>query len=448
MTGSTSLIPSSTSSASSSTSTASAGRLIVCENVNGNDTIGETGGLSGIINQACELAALAVISLLALATTTSTTTAHTSTATPVTTSPPDMTGYAPIISASASTTRSVAAVATGSSATSIVQSQSTASSATGSSGTTSTSSRQSSKMLYCLIIAGLSLATVIALFWIWRRYKTLETYCDHVDCTHSRWRKKYDKIFRRVPVKKMVEVDTEKGSIGDSTVAIVPINQRGLETENDAGIEAAAVAAAAAAAAATTRRQRFEEMMGNRASRRASRKTIVAELEGDLGAGAEEPLPVVPMPIDFESRDTVPDLDAARRKTIVGQGQQGMVVKGRDAAIIVRVGKQGSIGHGSNSSRVVSESDLPLIPVHRMSDDEDIGHILSILYVKGENDDDDEDNKMNSKAVETKMDQKTEDARIREMRKKKLRHKRNQLSIQIPTRGQGGPEVCDPRTAP
>lgn len=245
----------------------------------------------------------------------------------------------------------------------------------------------------------------------------------------------------------MVESDAEKGS-AVSPILVTSVISREVETDREVEIEAAAAIAAAA-----TRRQRFEEMMGNRTSRRASQKTIMAELEGDLGFGAENSMavpPMPPIPLDYESRDTVPDLSASKRKTMVGQGQQVTLVKGRDAAVIVRVGgKQGGPNHTSSSSRVISEQDLPPIPVHRTSDDEDTNYILSILYVKGDNDHGDQDDARRvRKEDEEEAHENEEAARIRDVRRNKLRHKRSQLSIQIPTKEAVDIAGKDLRTAP
>lgn len=415
----------------------------MCESDDGDLSEGETGGLGGIVDQACELAALAVISLL-VAVATNTITTKTSTTVLATTSPPVMTDYvAQIAITSALTTSQISGVASSSPT---LTSQATASVLASNSGTVS--SRQNMKMVYCLVIAGLTLATVIALFWIWRRYRSKENYCDHLDCNHSKWRKKCDWLLTPVPVKNMVELDAEKES-ALSPIVVTSVISREVENNREAEIETAAAIAAGAA-----RRQRFEEMMGNRASRRASQKTIVAELEGDLGVGAKDLTAMPPMPsvpADYESRDTVPNLGALKRKTMVGQGQQVTVVKGRDAAVIVRVGgKQNSPNHTSSSSRVVSEQDLPPIPVHRTSDDEDTNYILSVLYVEGDNNRNGEDDARQERRgdEEEENDHKQEVTRIRDVRRMKLRHKGNHLSIQIPTKEAVDSAGKDPRTAP
>jgi len=331
MTGPSSAIPSTSStpvSSSVASTTTSSGRLIVCTSDDGDAIEGETGGLGGIVNQACELAALAVISILAMAATITTTATRTSSIIQLTTTPPAVTGYAAqIITTSASSLSSTATGTARLSSTSSITSQSAIGTSTASSS--ATSSHQNSKMVYCLVIAGLTLATVIALFWIWRRYRSVKNYCDHFDCDHPEWRKKFDRILRPVPMKKLVEPDSEKGPIITPIEAAPPapfisVPTRTFESEREAEAEAMAIAASMAAA---TRRQRFEEAMGKRASRRssrASRKTILAELEGDLGVGGEDIIPIPPMPpvpVDTESRDLLSDL-ASRRKTMVGQGQQ------------------------------------------------------------------------------------------------------------------------------
>ncbi len=243
----------------------------------------------------------------------------------------------------------------------------------------------------------------------------------------------------------------KSGPESDAEKCIVPNSPMGSRVmDSDRGAEAAAA-----------RRQRFEEELRKRERRRKSTKTILAELEGDLGGSAGPALP--PMPIDTESRDQVPEL-AIKRETVVGQGQQVTVVKGRDAAVIVAVRKGAGGGHSSTSSRVISERDLPPIPIHRTEDeDEDAPAppVLQILYVKGENDDDEDEierrpsqpNPNDEAAALSPIGKnhkaglwfkKGEDKRIREERKQRLRHKRSQLSIQRKELGSAGKDPISP----
>jgi hypothetical protein len=303
-------------------------------------------------------------------------------------------------------------------------------------------------MVEMLIIAGITLATVIILFWIWRRYRSVGKYCDHVDCGHSQMRRKWDSMMGRIPgmQKLRPESDAEK-----CVVPNTPMGPRVMDSEREAE-------------AAAARRQRFEEELRRRESRRKSTKTILAELEGDLGMTSEQALPPMPpMPIDTESRDQVPEL-AIKRETMVGQGQQVTVVKGRDAAVIVAVRKGTGAGHSAASSRVISERDLPPIPVHRTSDDDEDAPkpaILQILYVKGENDDDENEfdrsisqPKPNDKAAVVSPVNKSpeaglgfkkgDDRQIREERKERLRHKRSQRSLHRKKLGSAGKDPISP----
>ncbi len=348
--------------------TASAERSIICEDSNGSYDEGETGGGGGIVDSACESAALSIISVLATAT--RTIAIQTATATS-TTSPPVVSDYAAnFAAATPNPSPSPTSLSGTSTPTSTVIGLTSAS--------TSSSAKQSPEMVEVLIIIGLTIGAVILLFWIWRRYASVSEYCPHIDCNHSKARKNWDGMMRRIKIMAIMaargpghrEIDAEKG-----LQPVTPITSNSIESEREAEI-------------AATRRQIFEEAMRKRESRRASKRTILAELEGDFSLSESSAAPPMPTEIDLESRDHVPELQI-KRKTMVGQGQSGVVVRGRDAAVIVAVGKK---GHGASSSRVISERDLPPIPFNRTSDeDQTSSPILSILYVKGEFDDDDDD---------------------------------------------------------
>lgn len=228
-----------------------------------------------------------------------------------------------------------------------------------------------------------------------------------------------------------VESYAEKGSLSGASIqrtvsediAISPVSSRRIidpktferECEQEAEAEAAAVLATLASKAAAVRRQRFEEAMGNRACRR----TIVAELEGDLGVGVEP----IPMPVDLEKeerRDRVSDLGMPRKSMlVVGQGQQITMVKGRDAAVIVRVTSVRK-GHVLNSSRVLDQKDLPLLAmsVARVEDAES-----SVNSVSHQGDEE-----IFGAVKSDESEEAMKEKRLRDTRKKKLRHRRNKLS--------------------
>lgn len=177
-----------------------------------------------------------------------------------------------------------------------------------------------------------------------------------------------------------VESDLEKGSVSElnvqhtasSDIQISPVSSRRIidpktfeqQNERDVEEEAAVMSATLASKIIAAQRQRFEEAMG----KRASRKTLVAELEGDsygVGKSGEKSgtfsMPSRPLEVEKGGRPSALNVYRHSNVAVVGTAQQFTVVKGKDNAVIVRVGSVRR-GHLLNSSRELSQRELPLLP--------------------------------------------------------------------------------------
>jgi translation elongation factor P/translation initiation factor 5A len=130
-------------------------------------------------------------------------------------------------------------------------------------------------------------------------------------------------------------------------------------------------------------RRRFEDEYRRRRASRASQRsqrTVLAELEGDLGPYGLECEDVVP-PLPFASLHTIISGEeeeayesilqtrnktfVVRRKTMVGEGKTGVFVKGKMAATIVAVRSKPvpSSASGVTKVRIEEESDLDFCAV-------------------------------------------------------------------------------------
>ena len=97
---------------------------------------------------------------------------------------------------------------------------------------------------------------------------------------------------------------------------------------------------------------------------RRSRRTILAELEGDTADADTMPVPTP----DFEHQMLfpvpvpVPAPACPTRAVVVGRGEQGTVVRGREAAVIVAVGRRKRNDSGASATIQVSEDLLHIPP--------------------------------------------------------------------------------------
>ncbi|CZR52211.1 uncharacterized protein PAC_02088 [Phialocephala subalpina] len=429
MTGSSTLLPSTPSPPAStqpstftfpsttirSLVTATPGRSVSCISPSGDKSTGETGGSGGIVNQECESAALSAFALLATQTRT-----LTAGAAPLVTSPPAFPQFAALL-----------AEATISSSSSISSTSTTSSSAPTSTSndnglgpeitTPSTSSSETAKMAYVLIITGITLATVVLLFWIWTRYRRNRqpppsslplpspgpecppSKCLHMhdECECSRLRRMYDGVVKEFNILRLGSLsirsnasnaDSSEAEKGLANLAARP----GTSGSRSGLMSSGASGSPTLGRENNERRRRFEDEYRKRRASRASQKsqrTVLAELEGDLGPYANELEDVVPpMPTEravfalFSSGligngegeeeryegviRTRNKTFAVRRKTVVGEGKSGVVVKGKLAANIVAVRRKAVPGSGSGVMKGTieegSELDFPAVTEGQM----------------------------------------------------------------------------------
>lgn len=352
MTGDTSLIPNvPTATPTTSTlvvegttipviETTPPGRMIICASAD-DDTqeIGETGGYGPVLNKYCELEALAYLEVLVTQTRT-----VTAVAAPIVTTPPAFAAFSYLLAPFTPST-SIPGTQPSSTASGAQPTSTSNNTNTGTSNTT-TSSSQNAKMVEMLIIAGISLATVIILFFIWMKYGRRHYPhggCEHHDCACSGMKKMWDNMSRPILYGK-VELDTEKGGL-----VTVWRKARGSEEsqqsrELDSNLETRELESRVGRSELNGRGGNYEAEPESRrtvvrsataTSDRRSRRTIVAELEGDTGADAME----MPTP-DFEHQMECPVPAIGNRAVVVGKCEQGMVVRGREAAVIVAVSKR------------------------------------------------------------------------------------------------------------
>jgi len=308
--------------------TTSPGRQITCQG----GTEGEVGGYGGVENLPCEYAALDVLSVLQTQTRSSA-----GVAAPLVTTPPAVSAFAAQIAVTATTTLSLMS-GTGGALTSASSSQPTnTTSISSASESSSTSSSPSAKSIHMLIIAGISLATVVLLFWIWARYRRRQEPrggCDHrhPECECSRMKKMWDLMsFARLEGKAELDVGAEKG--GGSS----------FESMRSAGLEVVENRKTILAEAGGEERKTtpIEPQLRERTAQATEAERISRrfELEGSTGMSAH--LMELPphIPIEPPTPPPIPLPVGTQVPVLVGRGKQGLVIKGRDAAIIVAVKK-------------------------------------------------------------------------------------------------------------
>jgi hypothetical protein len=99
-----------------------------------------------------------------------------------------------------------------------------------------------------------------------------------------------------------------------------------------------------------------------RAGDRRSRRTILAELEGDFRQ-ANLMLDKMPSPdSDRQMKPPLPVPALDKRAIVVGKGEQGTIVRGKDAAFIVEVGKKRLRSDSGATATIQQSEDLQHIP--------------------------------------------------------------------------------------
>jgi hypothetical protein len=379
MTGDTSLIPYATAATPTTSSwvvggttipviqTTPPGRMIMCSSPNDDvQEIGETGGYGPVLDKNCELEALAYLEVLV--TQTRTVTALTA---PVVTTPPAFAAFSDLLAPFTPSTSVSGSLP--SSTASGGQPTSTSNNTNAGAANSPASTAQNAKMVEMLIIAGISLATLIILFFIWMKYgrrRYPHGGCEHHDCACSGMKKMWDNMSRPILYGK-VELDTEKGGL-----VTVWRKERGSEEtqasrELDSSVEARELESREEARELNRREREVEvEAEANRrttvperrvtaTSNRRSRRTIVAELEGDTGGADPMEMPTPDFAQQMKSPVPVPAI--GKRAVVVGKCEQGMVVRGREAAVIVAVSKRKRSDSGATAT-IQQSGDLLHIP--------------------------------------------------------------------------------------
>jgi len=310
-------------------------------------------------NSGCELKALAYFSVLVTQTRT-----VTAVNAPVITTPPAFSAYAALLASFNPSTTSVSAgqpsaAASGPQATSMNTNNSTNDGI----ASTGTNNSQNAKMVEMLIIAGITLATVIILFSIWIKYgrrRYPHGGCEHHGCGCSGMKKMWDYMSRPILYGK-VELDAEKGSLVTVWRKKREIEGSGeLNGSRERGELEGSEGRGSEIEVDGPERRTFVPERGAAGDRR-SRRTILAELEGD--SGAADPMPEnIPAP-EFEEQIKwpVPVQALEKRAVVVGRGEQGMVVRGKDAAVIVAIGKRARSGSAATAT-IQRSRDLLHIP--------------------------------------------------------------------------------------
>lgn len=354
------------------TQTASPGRMITCNSAdNSVQEVGETGGYGPVLDEGCELEALGYFNMLV--TQTRTVTANLA---PTVTYPPAFAAFSDLLAPSAPTTS-----VSGTSTSTTVSGQTPTSTDTNTSTTAGVSSKTASnaqvgKMAEMLIITGITLAAAIILFFIWMKYgrrRYPHGGCEHHRCGCSGMKKMWDNMSRPLLYGK-IERDAEKGGLvtvwrkgrESGETQGCPVS-RGLRTELESSDESRRVSRrnreSEVAIEEPTRavvRERGETLRWDRRSRR----TILAELEGDTADADTMPVPTP----DFEHQMLfpvsvpVPAPACPTRAVVVGRGEQGTVVRGREAAVIVAVGRRKRNDSGASATIQVSEDLLHIPP--------------------------------------------------------------------------------------
>lgn len=347
------------------TQAASPGRMIICTSSDGAvQEIGETGGYGPILDKNCELEALNY--LRALVTQTRTVTAISA---PVITTPPAFAAFsdllAPLTPSTSVSSHQPSATVSGQNPTS-TNNNTNAGVASITSG-----NAQNAKMVEMLIIAGITLATVIILFFISMKYgrkRYPRGGCEHHDCDCSGMKKMWHNLSRPILYGK-VELDTEKGGL-----VTVWRKERGIEEiqgsmELDANRERGELESRESSGELSGRASEPEVENPRRAvvteakapsrSSRRSGRIIVAELEGDTVAA--DPMEMRTPDFEPQMMCPVPVPAIGKRAVVVGKCEQGMVVRGREAAVIVAVSKRGRSDSGATAT-IQRSGDLLHIP--------------------------------------------------------------------------------------
>ncbi|KAE9380523.1 hypothetical protein N431DRAFT_459453 [Stipitochalara longipes BDJ] len=345
------------------TETASPGRMIMCSSSDDSvQEIGETGGNGPVMDKNCELEALNYLEVLATQVRT-----VTAVQAPVITSPPAFAAFsdllAPFTASTSDSTSQLSATMSG-------QTPLSTGNNTGAAATNTTD--ENAKMVEMLIIAGITLATVIILFFIWMKYgrrRYAHGGCEHHGCGCSGMKKMWDNMSRPILYGK-VELDTEKGGLvtvwreereseeGQASRELDSGGER-RELESIEGNRELGAREAEPEVAAEQQRRTVAERRATSRSDRRSRRTIVAELEGDTGASDATEMPTP----NFERQmmNPVPIPPIGKRAVVVGKCEQGLVVRGREAAVIVAVGKRKRCDSGATAT-IQQSGDLLHIP--------------------------------------------------------------------------------------
>ncbi|PMD35521.1 hypothetical protein L207DRAFT_587822 [Hyaloscypha variabilis F] len=346
------------------TETASPGRMIMCSSSDGSvQEIGETGGNGPVLDRNCEVEALNYLEVLV--TQVRTVTAFQA---PIVTTPPAFAAFSTLLAAftpsSSESSSSPSATASGQSPTSTSSNTNIAA--------TNTTNAQNPKMVEMLIFGGITLATVIILFFIWMKYgrrRYAHGGCEHRGCDCSGMTKMWDNVSRPILYGK-VKLDTEKGGLvtvwrkereSEESQGSRELDSSGVRRElesSEGNSELSARATETEAAAERPRRSIAPERRATSTSDRRSRRTILAELEGDTGVDTPE----LPTP-DFKRQmiDPIPVPQIDKRAVVVGKCEQGMVVRGREAAVIVAVSKRKRSDSGATAT-IQQSGDLLHIP--------------------------------------------------------------------------------------
>jgi hypothetical protein len=337
----------------------------MCSSSNGAvQEVGETGGYGPVLDKNCELQALNYLQVLVTQIRT-----VTAVSAPIVTTPPPLAAFsdmlAPFTSSTSGSSRQPSATVSGQNPTS------TNNNTNAGVVSISSSNAQSAKMVEMLIIAGITLATVIILFFIWMKYgrrRNPHGGCEHHGCDCSGMKKMWDNMSRPILYGK-VELDTEKGGFvtvwrkergseeTQGSRELGGIRERG-ELEIREGNRELSGRDQEPEVEQPRRAIVTEARAPSRSSRR-SRRTIVAELEGDTGAADPTEMPTP----DFERQMMcpVPVPAIGKRAVVVGKCEQGMIVRGREAAVIVAVSKRKRSDSGATAT-IQRSGDLLHIP--------------------------------------------------------------------------------------
>lgn len=352
------------------------------------------GGYAGVSNSGCETEALKYFGVLARQTRTATTVQ-----TPVITTPPVFSAFAGLLApfnpSSSTSATQPSTTASSSQATSTDSNSNTNTNTNNGMATSGTSNSQSAKMVEMLIIAGITLATIIILFWIWIKYGRRRypySGCEHHGCDCSKMKKMWDGMRRPILYGK-AELDAEKRGL----VAAWPKVRRSEESgELDGRREMRELESrerrrelSAGGRDVELGREKSEGVVSLRgaAGDRRSGRTILAELDADADAPSLDPmLDDLPTP-DFlkQMKWPVPVSVPApgKRAVIVGQGEQGVVVRGKNVAVIVQIGKRVR-RESSATATIQSFGDVPHIPPQEIHDcDEDSLRTKRLKHQKG-----------------------------------------------------------------